>query len=274
MSDFPLGGYTYSETIGATTAASLLTAVTSGATNTKGAWTELAAATARATDFIIIYLDFVAGGAAIRDVALDIAIGGAGSEVIIMEDLHTQLKSSIGPAIKFHFPVRIPKGVRVSARIATNASADVFSVGASLFTSKFKSGRGYSKVKTLGIVGGGNPTAVAVDPGGTANTKGAWTEIVAATPERIQEFSLCIGGNTNNAHIDATFLADIAVGGAGSEVILVENIYITESSAETTRSPTHFPIEIPAGSRVAMRMQSSIIDPTDRVLSFAIAGVS
>lgn len=273
MADFPLSGYSFSETIGADTSISSGTSVTTGGANTKGSWVELSSSISAKCDLMIICVDFN-GGSAIRDFAIDIGVGGAGSESVIVSDIATQLKGEIGPVVYFQIPIYAASGSRLSARASSNGSGDVLKISALLFSSEFSGAQGLAKVTSFGVTGGGNPSTVAVDAGGTANTKGAWTEIVASTSISINEFTLCHGTNTNNAHGDGQFLADIAIGGAGSEVIIAENIMMMCVNFEVARPPIQIQQKIPAGTRIAMRLQSTIIDPTDRVLSFSISGVS
>ena len=91
--------------------------------------------------------------------------------------------------------------------------------------------------------------------GGTADTKGGYTQIDASTAEAVNGFivtfkSLSSGGTGN-------YLVDIALGSATEEII-VENLFVFNSQATTEGGVSYYiDVAIPAGERVAARLQSS-----------------
>lgn len=106
------------------------TSVTPSSTaNTKGSYSQLAASSSR--NYRGFFLSIVgnsstSGGTnSIPRVTLDIAIGAAGSEKIILPDfqLGTSTNSSYTPYCNWHgkfFPIPIPKGSRIAARSQSN----------------------------------------------------------------------------------------------------------------------------------------------------------
>lgn len=118
-------------TYGADTSASEGTRLDPGAsTASKGPWNELTSSTERQHSMMFIAFGFpddLAWGSAIR-MGLDIAIGAASSEEIIISDLilHSHGSSSDqGGNNLIGLPVQIPAGTRISARLRTsNTSLD------------------------------------------------------------------------------------------------------------------------------------------------------
>lgn len=91
-----------------------------------------------------------------------------------------------------------------------------------------------------------------------AHTKGTWAEVVSSTEHEVNGVHILISdtglsGDTRRA------LIDIGVGAAGSETVLVPNILSSApvDFAFLAGNPLFLPIRIPAGTRVAIRMQST-----------------
>lgn len=91
-----------------------------------------------------------------------------------------------------------------------------------------------------------------------ANTKGAWAEVIASTPHEVNGIHF-LGADTGLSGDTRRALIDIGVGVAGSETVLVPNILSSAPSdyAFLGGNPLFLPIRIPAGTRVAIRMQST-----------------
>lgn len=268
MADFPVGGYSFSEAGGVDAAASTGTTVTSGS-GSKGSWVELIASTAESSTLLLIAFQFNSG--AIRDFIFDVGIGSVGNEEIIVSDMQNQLKAGFNNATYYHIPINIAKSTRVSVRIQTNSSSDVADFVAYFFRSTFQSNTGYAKTTAYGLSGA---DGTSVDPGGSANTKGSWIELEASTSDQINAFTITIASNTNSTQSDAQFLFDVAVGSSGNEVAILENLFFGSSGFESNRPNIYIEQKINKGSRISIRMQSSITDANDRIQSFTVNGVS
>lgn len=115
----PVEGFTRAVTYGADTATSAGTPLTAAtATNTKGAWTEIVAST---TDPIRLLIPFPSKPAGTANSGanglIDIGIGPAGSEVVILSNLRFESYSSeVFVTIHPWAPCRIPVGSRIAAR--------------------------------------------------------------------------------------------------------------------------------------------------------------
>lgn len=109
---------------------------TPGATNSEGAWVEIAAATSG--DFGNLLVNIGGGRTntqAAGDGLIDIGIGAAAAETVLISDIHcsTSTAETCVPRSPLTFGVDIPSGSRLSARqrsSSTSCKFDVFLVGA------------------------------------------------------------------------------------------------------------------------------------------------
>jgi len=86
----------------------------------------------------------------------------------------------------------------------------------------------------------------------TANTKGSWAQLVAATPIHASAMVVMIASPS----AAGDYLIDIGIGAAQFEAILMPNILYCRRAADVC---AHFclPIGVPAGARLAARIQST-----------------
>jgi hypothetical protein len=106
------GGYHRTLTIGADLATSTGTVATTGAIDTKGSWAELTASLAQSIKHILFSI--VATTADV-EVAVDIGIGAAASEVVVVPNIYHRPTNRAHTAI-VSMPLAIPKGTRVAYR--------------------------------------------------------------------------------------------------------------------------------------------------------------
>lgn len=102
----------------------------------------------------------------------------------------------------------------------------------------------------------GTGDGTSVTPG-TANTKTAWSQMIASTTYPSYGFWIQVLNGATTA-LQFSYLVDIGIGAAGSEVVLLPNFIATPSIivGQTAGSVIHFiPLFIPKGTRVAMRAQ-------------------
>lgn len=105
------------------------------------------------------------------------------------------------------------------------------------------------------FVGSDAGAGKATPTGGAANTKGSWVQLFASAPFNATGLMLQVQCSTG----DRAALVDIGIGGAGSEVVILPNIYLWASTASAYSGllSAYLPVQIPAGTRVAVRLQSS-----------------
>ena len=103
---------------------------------------------------------------------------------------------------------------------------------------------------------GSRTTAESTGKNVTANasthTKGAYVEMLSSLTNDAQGlYIMCAWGNVNNG-----FLIDIAIGAVASEVIIINNLYVTTSTNWSVGGAGFFaPIAVPAGTRISARCQ-------------------
>lgn len=274
MPTFPsLRGGSVIESGGANLATSGGTVVTSNASaNTKGTWTELLAATAyEANSFYI----FLRGSTGSYDVMYDIGIGAAASEQVVVPNL-TFTAIALRVAAGVYIPLRVPKGSRISIRgqISSGSSQTCALFTIYLIATSLLNGEGFSRAVNMGA-NTADSGGTSVDPGGTINTKGSYSQLSAATVIEIGWLVICITGQANTATTTNVGLVDIAIGGAGSEQVIIANLAYCVDAAIDSPEPQYygFPVSIPKGSRVAARAQCSTNDATDRLIDINLIGL-
>jgi hypothetical protein len=116
--------YPVATTYGADTATSDGTSITSGGSaGVKGSYAQLSASVTYDTKWLLVCIGPTLGGVA--DFSLDIAVGAAAAEVVVVPDLFVNQASSGGSATPCYYllPVAIKAGSRLSARAASTTSA-------------------------------------------------------------------------------------------------------------------------------------------------------
>ena len=258
------------EFIGADTANSTLTNVVSaGSVDTFGSYVELTASTARESHLMTVQAVGKDASAA-RSSIIEIATGAASSETPLFE-FHLP-HTAVANGAKHHFmlPQTVSSSTRVAARVkSSQINTDV---GVSLALSDDDSWGTSTEATLLGV---SNSEGTTIDPGGTADTKGNWTEITSSSPHDIDYLIFFCGNNLNSVATAATWLIDIGTGAASSETAVVENIFQSIGSFEAEH-PISYPIYVPitSGTRIAVRAQCSITDATDRLIDVTILGVN
>ncbi len=265
---FPLGlDICHSLDYGTNLTASIGTQCTSGVANTMGNYAQLTAATTADTCFIVVQINTFPSTAS--ELAADIAIGAAGSEQIIANQLIT---NELG--FWYGYPCSIPSGTRIAARIQSQTASDITDVSVICFDGAHTQIEGTAGVDSIGFVAA-STQGTTIDPGAVANTKGAYAQLVASTSRDYMGFMLCCDSlNATPVSVSRTLL-DIAVGAAASEVVILSN-YQCFRQLNTTAAPgatPFFPIGIPSGTRVSARAQSSNNGSPQRTFGLTLYGV-
>lgn len=234
---------------------------TSGTANTKGSWVELCAATPFDARAILVTINYLETGI---NHLVDIGVGAAAAEVVLIPNLHAiaQTNGKWAMSRLILVPISIPAGTRIAARAQSTQTGDT-DVGVSIALLGGGYMQSFAGVEDVGTLSSGDSAAVLVDPGGSANTKGSWTQLKAAT-ERAGRALLVRAGN---ASAYGTFISayhwrlDIAVGASSSEQIVVPDLaFSSPAVGGRTYSLSHYvtpplPIAVPAGTRIAARLQ-------------------
>ena len=103
--------------------------------------------------------------------------------------------------------------------------------------------------------------ATTVTAAGSADAKGAWAELVASTDFEAGAFSIEV---LHWSQADSDILWDVGIGAAESEVSIVDNLIYAVGKTYDYRGVQiyHFPLPIPAGTRISARCQAEVASST------------
>lgn len=102
--------------------------------------------------------------------------------------------------------------------------------------------------------------------GNTQHDKHSYTELFASTTANTSLLVLAFG-NVGVTATNTSTLADIAIGPAGSETVIVPNIAV---GAHFSDIQIMLPVAIPSGSRVSFRLQSTRVSPATMNMAAAL----
>lgn len=236
-----------------------------GATpHTKTAWTQYIASTASAAN-LLLYSPAGNVYATDSSVLVDIGIGPAGSETVIVPNLPvgSWAFSNIPPIT---IPVRIPAGSRVAVRAQTgSASRNIYN-----YISVWASGDHELTPSSVDVIGGDTATSRGVAMSGAS---GSWTQITASTAQPYQAF-LVVPSNGQTAGINANFRLTLGVGAAGSETPIGSVLFNQSSGGNlgpTSQIAYAYVVigrPLPAGQRLSI--QHNIASNPDRLQACVI----
>jgi hypothetical protein len=241
--------------------------------HTKGLWVQIVAALAH--DCYGIFVS-TSHGDNNMDYLYDIGVGADGAEVVVVPDVLLSTPVNERFPSGYLVPIFIPRGSRVAARCqADGTTAGGFTARCCIIHNRFDH-LILRRSESIGVsVGGSDGTSI--DPGGTANTKPGYTVLTASTSRRIRRIFATTGNRRNLTRSTYQWKVDIAVGGAGTEVIFAADLPLGTNAASDFVIPGHFgtwTVDIPAGSRIVARAECTGIDGTDRLFQLACYGFS
>ena len=243
---------------GYVSASSLGTTVASGASGVAGSWVQLSASLPQdAMGFYVSTTNVNAGA-----FKVEIGIGALTFEVSLGE-----VTVSLNSAYVNNFvPIPLPAGARISARSSggnlDNCAVHIIPV------------RGYSIDRLCAngvLLNWSNANGLgAIDPGPTANTKGAWTQLTTSTARDVMGYTLMFDIKGNAGGI---WGVDVGIGATGFEIEILQSLSVASEGFRNAARPSIVgPIwtPIPAGSVISVRCQCSINTVTDRNLGVAM----
>ena len=237
-------------------AATMGTAVTP-AVGSKGAWAECIASLDAETYGLLICINSNSASAASRNSVVDIGIGGAGSEIVLIPNLiagNASPYNILASGLWYYFPVAIPAGTRIAAR-AQGTVTTAFRV----FIQAMQRALQPSMVKTAAYVeavGMSVPTGTAVKSGTTAD--GAWT-LLGTTSQRCWFWQVGVQvtpADTN--HNNNVYHIDLAEGdGTDFNTLLSSAVFSTNTTESAGLPPITVGCEVPvpAGRDIYARAQ-------------------
>jgi hypothetical protein len=276
----PHGGNATVENNQGTTSAEYGTSVASHATvaHTKNAtYTQLIASTAYASWGIMVYVGNTGTLASTNyRVLVDIAIGGAGSEQVIIPNLLAgnsapSGSTSVGGS-QYYFPICIPAGSRISATAQANTTAKTVHVAVYLFQHQIP-GAWYGQRVTDYGTSTATSSGTSMSPGNNAYATDV--SLTASTTNPIQYLQLGMDLLTNTTLTSSRGLARISTGTTPD--ILVDDLpFYQLTTLETIMfTPANFILsqmrfDIPAGTNLKI---SAMHSTTAASRGWAIYGV-
>ena len=246
--------------------------ITSGAAHTKGAYTQVVAATPYASSRL--HLDLDRTGVANRQLLVDLATGAAGAETVVVANLAVLTDPDALAGAYVALDVDIPAGTRLALRCQAVTAAT--SLAVNLYLEDRALG-GLAAPVTYGTADLANTRATQIDPGGTANTKGSYVELTTSTSARLDALAICCTTDFQGTAIATltTWFLDVATGAAGAETVVVPNLaWAAGVTADVVRPGiVRVPVVIPAGTRLAVRCQCSVATAVQRVLRVTLIGM-
>jgi hypothetical protein len=217
------------------------------AAHTKGAWQQIVASTPANGSWLHLNIQSFNTTATNTASLLDIGIGASGSEVAIASNL------AVGGISAYYvtFPVQIPSGSRISARIQS-----VVTGGKTGFINIFVIDAGdYALSPTsVDVIGTDAATSKGTEFSGSGGT---WVEATASTSQSYRAISFLPSIHDNDIATNTNTLAEIGVGAAGSEFVFGNDRYTTNASEFVTSAAPNgmnpHGRAIPAGSRLAVK---------------------
>jgi len=221
-------------------------------------YTELIASTAFTAYMIQIMFSNVVGSGADTSMLVDLAIGGAGSESVIIPDLNAGFAANVagGASVggqKYIFPLKIPSGSRLSATAQSVIASDDVRVSVWLWG---KPNRPMWAGQTVTAYGVNAAASKGVDVAlGTSAAEGSFTEITSSTTRAHRFLALGIGAAADLG-VAATAPGFIDVGvGAATESVIASNMPFSLGTGEDISFP--FPMsvwaDVAASQRIAVR---------------------
>jgi hypothetical protein len=269
MPDFPIsltGGMVLSDGMAGAPSSS-------ASTHTKGSYTQLQAATS--ADATGLYIGINNAAATGRSFLVDIAVGAAASEQIILANL--LIDQPLRLVNSLQLPCLIPAGSRIAARCQCDTGSQQITMAGFLIAGGLWGESFGGPVVTLGA-NTATSKGTTVDAGATPSTYGAWTTIEASTAADIAAINVRKGSNRNTAPVEANLYSNylqIGVGAAAAEQVVARlPVAATTSGYMGTGFEGWLPVNIPAGSRVAARYLSNTADATDRIIDVQVLGLT
>ena len=231
------------------------TAVQAGASaGTKGLWTQIVSSTDEDTFGVKVHI--LAGQTTFnRPVMVDIGIGAAASEEIVIPDLMGGMNKSDEHVLHYEFPLFVPAGSRIAARASGTTGSTVIDVALSL---------GYGSASIIPVVNrihayNADPSNAQASTTGSYGTSGTWGSYVQLTASADKDhhwvnFNPHCYGLGGFAGDDDAWI-DIARGAASSEETIVDEMAFRSGATTDCLDPVivKMPLTMIEGARYSAR---------------------
>lgn len=252
-----------------TSTSTAATVISGGTAHTKGAWVELFASTAFNTTWLDLIVMGTANSGANRHMLCDVGIGPAGSETVLIPNVAIGCAGGIR---RYPIPIWVPAGTRIAVRYQTLTTSHPITLQIAIHnTGHLQSDTGNGAIACGVNTATSSGTALAL--AGAINTLSAWTEITASTSAAIRSLLVTTQGPLSASWADnASVLIDVGYGASGAEQVLISGLPMGWGTTEMTDStPLILPVNLPSGTRLVGRYQSTHINQAP---TMAMLGIS
>jgi hypothetical protein len=214
---------------------------------------ELFASTEIEAEWIQIIVNTISVSATLTDALLNIYIGGAGAETLLIDSLSVGWSAgstAVGLPRTYWFPIRIPRGTRVSASLRALITNETIAVGMRLGVSNGQHWVG-SGVETLGEVTASS-RGTSITP---ATTGSGWTSI-GTSGRRYRYIALGVQGNNDTTLLDGWLHWYV---GTGSAILQHVGAMLTRTDATEAheQNETGRWCDIPSGTALQLNAYAS-----------------
>ena len=249
-----------------------------GSANTKDTtWTTLIASTSFDAQLVLVHLSESAAGSTNTSTLIDIGIGAASSESVLIPDMLAGWASTPSAAgghpRHLILPLYVPAGSRLSAR-----SQSVRTTGSTKVWVELLGGPRSpawwcgSQVKAYGITAASS-IGTNVTPG-SSSAEGSWTSIATTTQDHKALALMVQGSNTDTIMQAAGLTYDVGIDTSSTSILMSDYGMKTNTNEAAGNMGVWWPIfaPIPSGTVLAVRGSSTVGTPD--VLDVALYGVS
>jgi len=247
----------------------VVTLTANATANLKGGYVEIASSLTNDVYGLSFTIGFVSS---VSQTLTDLAVGAVGSEQIVIANIMHE-PGRVNVSLDAFFPLYIPAGTRVSGRCQASVGGVTVQVAMITVSKGYATWPIYHSVTTYGAATA-DSGGTQVDPGLTQHTKGNWSQITASTSDVIKAMVGLVGNQANSADATQDYRIDYGIG--SPETVLIPDVLMRGNGSIDHKSPRAqmFYVNIPSGTRLAVRAQSSNTDGTDRLCDVVLYGLS
>lgn len=243
-----------------------------GSANTKGSYSQLVSSMDFTTNRVYVVMTF--GDNAGRRWLIDVATGAGGAEAVKIPDIIAESTNATTSWSPHHwwFPWEVTSGTRVALRCQCTSASQQLTI--SITFQATGETPGIPVFTALGVAAG-DSGAQNVDAGGTANTKGAYSQLVASSAAVTQFLLLAWTSDANTGPTNTRWAIDIATGAGGAEVVLIPdtrtgNANFAGAATAMQHHSAGFLTYIAASTRIAVRASCGTNTDVDRDIDVAL----
>jgi len=240
-----------------------------GSANVKTAWRQVSSEIIEGGLLSVVCFGDTAG-----ESLFDVAIGGSGSEEIIINNIHRSHTTNVSRRrpVLFSTPLYIPKGERIAIRSQCKTASAWQDISVQIDGGgNYCTKKGLSKCVTYGA-NTGDSGGTSYDPGASGYTFGSWTQIVASIPYRYRGIIIGIGNRGNTGRANYLWRCQIGLSSSPGDAVIAEFSFVEHMDHDVILPSNSYLIncDIPLGEEIHFRAMCSGTDGTDRLFDYLL----